>query len=412
MFYEKSETDEETYEFFEYRLRDLVIGWESMVVEFITMGIIMYCFGKSRADTSKIKETIQVVDEDELIENKENKEQNNSSNSKEKDASDKHGEHDGENREGKEQNNSTHSKESDTKDEHVEDDGKVKIHSKYVKDAPLESVTDVLWNSEEIEEKCERMREKLVRWIEEEKSSNETEERKEKIKTSRSRSCSWKNESTAECSKPTAREKNKSCGGYIWSSQNNEPEVIEDINVLAQKYVEQDDICARNIFRDISQQMSCDREEINQLRKRYHSCNRDKVEGNNGPNDSRNEVEKLPHKEENQKTEDAKQLKFWNRQFWEPLTVAAKLRSYLSDKVLSKAVIEPFFPTSIEKREKFLPKGKKAWYRLAWTLLVINIVVSAYLIILYGLKFGRTKAMIWVMTTVLGKYLLIVTEIY
>ncbi|XP_026685819.1 uncharacterized protein LOC103518142 [Diaphorina citri] len=100
MFYEKSETDEETYEFFEYRLRDLVIGWESMVVEFITMGIIMYCFGKSRADTSKIKETIQVVDEDELIENKEDKEQNNSSNSKEKDASDKHGEHDGENREG------------------------------------------------------------------------------------------------------------------------------------------------------------------------------------------------------------------------------------------------------------------------------------------------------------------------
>ncbi|KAI5701754.1 hypothetical protein M8J75_013015 [Diaphorina citri] len=402
MFYEKSETDEETYEFFEYRLRDLVIGWESMVVEFITMGIIMYCFGKSRADTSKIKETIQVVDEDELIENKEDKEQNNSSNSKEKDASDKHGEHDGENREGKEQNNSTHSKESDTKDEHVEDDGKVKIDSKYVKDVPLKSVTDVLWNSEEIEEKCKRMREKLVRWIEEEKSSNETEERKEKIKTSRSRSCSWKNESTAECSKPTAREKNKSCGGYIWSSQNNEPKVIEDINVLAQKYVEQDDICARNIFRDISQQMSCDREEINQLRKRYHSCNRDKVEGNNGTNDSRNEVEKLPHKEENQKTEDAKQLKFWNRQFWEPLTVAAKLRSYLSDKVLSKAVIEPFFPTSIEKREKFLPKGKKAWYRLAWTLLVINIVVSAYLIILYGLKFGRTKAMIWVTTTVLG----------
>lgn len=85
------------------------------------------------------------------------------------------------------------------------------------------------------------------------------------------------------------------------------------------------------------------------------------------------------------------------------LLVFQKIKSFISRKILDQAYIEPFFPTTIEEREQILPKVKKTWFILAWTLLIVNMVVSSYLIILYGLKLGQTKANIWLTTTILGK---------
>lgn len=430
MFYEVSETDEESYEFFEYRARDLVIAMQCMIIEFFTLGIMMYCFEKSRPDEQQIREKIEVIDEDEIegkdedakktsktdekygkeksddLDQDQNKLQKIRQNvvekltklkemvvpqKKEKEETDHELTANDEKKEGA--NKDMAGLEEKAKRKHFA----VKINRAHSDEGISHKSNDRLENNERIMRNCEQRNLDVWKkttgmenplWV-----MNSTLEKDnillqckrlsdKYINSKEERRKMWYQQCAARISQRESG-RSKSCGHkdtriYQKELENNREREFNNEYLTYGHLTVGKEIGDRYDLKpcqETSSEQELEKEysiAVNNLRRRYGR--------------SKNEVKTKSEKPE------------------PVIALAEKARSFLSKKVLNRAVIEPFFPTSIEGRETFLPKAKRAWLILAWTLLIVIILTCAYLIILLGLKFGRVKATKWLTSTVFGKH--------